>query len=165
MANKVLTIDYDKCTGCRTCEMACSLQHEAAVNPSLSRIQVIKGDIEGEGIPMVCAQCDPAPCLDACPTNARCRDEESGRVVTDDDRCIRCRTCVAVCPFGAIGFNPTVRKIFSCDQCDGTPQCAEFCSYDALHYVDESDVNRQLAKDAAARVTEAKQRLVRAQVS
>ena len=25
---KVLMIDYEKCAGCRTCEMACSIKHE-----------------------------------------------------------------------------------------------------------------------------------------
>ena len=160
--SNVLTIDYDKCTGCRTCEMACSLMHENMVNPALSRILIVKGDIEGEGVPVICSQCDPAPCISVCPTEARARDSATGRVITKEERCIHCRTCMAVCPFGAIGYNPLDKKIFSCDHCDGTPQCVEFCGYDALHYVDEIEAKHQFAREAAARVNEARKQGVSA---
>ena len=44
---KALVIDYEKCAGCQTCEMACSIKHEGVINPFRSRIKVVKGDIEG----------------------------------------------------------------------------------------------------------------------
>jgi len=150
--HKVLVIDYKKCTGCRACEMACSLQHEGIVNPVLSRIQAITLDVEGKGIPIVCTQCEPAPCIDICPTNARHRDLETRKVVTDEKRCIKCRVCMTICPFGAIGFDPIERKIFSCDLCGDTPQCVDFCTYGAIHYMDESEVNRRLARAAATEI-------------
>jgi len=40
--SKVLMIDYEKCTGCRICEMACSAKHEGAINPFQSRIKIVK---------------------------------------------------------------------------------------------------------------------------
>ncbi|MBC7252801.1 MAG: 4Fe-4S binding protein [Actinobacteria bacterium] len=30
----------DACTGCRSCQLACSLYHEGECNPSLSRVQL-----------------------------------------------------------------------------------------------------------------------------
>jgi Fe-S-cluster-containing hydrogenase component 2 len=66
------------------------------------------------------------------------RDETLGRVVIDYDRCIGCRMCVAVCPFGAIGFDSITRKVIKCDLCEGDPLCARFCSYGALEYLDAS---------------------------
>lgn len=155
MPNTII-IDYNKCTGCRSCELACSLQHENMINPALSRILVVDGDIEGEGVPLICSQCDPAPCISVCPTGARALDEATGLVITKDKRCITCRNCMAVCPFGAIGYNPLNKKIFSCDHCNGSPQCIEFCAYDALHYVDAIEAKRQISEVAAERVKLAK---------
>ena len=31
---KVLVVDPDKCTGCKVCEMICSLHHENEINPT-----------------------------------------------------------------------------------------------------------------------------------
>ena len=48
---KVLVVDVDKCTGCKVCEMVCSLHHEKEVNPIKSRIHVISWEDEGVDIP------------------------------------------------------------------------------------------------------------------
>ena len=45
---KVLAVDYDKCTGCRTCEIVCSLQHNGEISPLKSRIRVVRWDDRGE---------------------------------------------------------------------------------------------------------------------
>jgi len=154
---KVLMVDYEKCTGCRLCEQVCSVKHEGVSNPARSRIKVVKWEEEGLYIPMVCQQCEPAPCILACPTNARSRDEQLGRIVIDYDRCIRCKTCAVVCPFGAIGFDPVARKIISCDLCDGDPICVKFCETKALQYMDDSDINKKRQREAAEKLYEAKQ--------
>ena len=44
--DKILLIDLEKCTGCRKCEMACSVFHIGANNPSRSRVKVMKWDYE-----------------------------------------------------------------------------------------------------------------------
>jgi len=36
--SKVLVIDYHKCTGCRLCELVCSVVNEGVSNPARSRI-------------------------------------------------------------------------------------------------------------------------------
>jgi carbon-monoxide dehydrogenase iron sulfur subunit len=152
---KVLMIEYESCVGCRTCEMACSAAHSGAVNPFESRITVIKWDMEGEGVPIACSHCESAPCLAICPVAAISRDESLGRVMVDHDKCIGCRMCVTVCPFGAIRFDTNSSEIIKCDVCDGDPLCVRFCSYGALQYVEVSEQTLARRRDAAERVKDA----------
>ncbi len=149
---RVLVIDYEKCVGCRTCETACSMQHEGVVSPARSRIEVIKWAMEGEGVPIACAHCEPAPCATICPVRAISRDEHIGRVVVDETRCIGCRMCVSVCPFGAMGYDSKGKRVFKCDLCDGDPRCARLCMYGALRYVDASQQSRAKQREAAGRL-------------
>ena len=55
-----------------------------------------------------------------------------GRVEVDYEKCIGCRTCVSVCPFGAMHFVASDRKVIKCDLCDGDPQCVRFCDTKAV---------------------------------
>lgn len=152
---RVLMIEYEKCVGCRTCEMACSAKHSGTMNPFESRITVIKWAMEGEGIPIACSHCESAPCQAICPVTAISRDESLGRVMVDYDKCIGCRMCVTVCPFGAISFDSTSRKVVKCDVCDGDPLCVRFCSYGALQYIEVSEQILAKQRDAAERVKDA----------
>ena len=136
---KVLAIDYEKCSGCRLCELVCSVKHEGVSNPARSRVKVIKWENEGRYVPMSCQQCESAPCQTVCPVSAISRDETLNRVMIDYDTCIGCRMCVAVCPFGAMAFDTIAKKVIKCDFCDGDPLCVKFCDVDAVQYVDASE--------------------------
>ena len=111
---KVLMINYQKCTGCRLCELVCAVMHDGISNPTRSRIKVMKWESEGLYIPMSCQQCEDAPCMNVCPVKAISRDEDLGFVTVDYDVCIGCRSCVAVCPFGAMNYNTIDKKVFKC---------------------------------------------------
>lgn len=150
---KTLYIDYQKCTGCRLCELVCAVFHDGISNPVRSRIKVMKWEAEGLYIPMTCQQCQDAPCLNVCPVKAISRDEELGRVFVDYDVCIGCRSCVAVCPFGAMNFNIKDKQVFKCDLCDGEPQCVRFCEEKAIDYLEMDDVSIYKKRDAATRVS------------
>lgn len=150
---KVLYIDHEKCTGCRLCELVCAVSHDGVSNPTRSRIRVLKWEAEGLYIPMTCQQCQDAPCLNVCPVKAISQDEEQGRVSVDYDTCIGCRSCVSVCPFGAMSFNATDRRVLKCDICDGDPQCVRFCDVKAVEFVEANDVSIIKSRKAAQRVS------------
>lgn len=146
---KILMINHEKCTGCRLCEIVCSVFHDGVSNPSRSRINIIKWEAEGLYIPMSCQQCEDAPCMTICPVKAISCDQELDYVKIDYDVCIGCRSCVAVCPFGAMGFNVIDKKVFKCDLCEGDPQCVRFCDVKAVEYVDANQINILKKREAA----------------
>ncbi len=157
---KVLATDYEKCTGCRLCELVCSVRHEGVSNPARSRIRIVKWEWEGIYIPVTCHQCEDAPCITMCTTNARVQDEELGRTIVDYDRCIGCKTCMVVCPFGAIGFDPVSKKVLTCDLCDGDPQCVRFCTTGTVKYVEPDEISQERQLGFARKLYESGQKVV-----
>ena len=87
---KMIAVDASKCSGCRICEMVCSLRHENVVSPSRSRIRVFQHEHILLEVPVVCQQCESPPCAAVCPVNAIRRDEKLGRVVVDHYTCTGC---------------------------------------------------------------------------
>lgn len=152
---KILSIDYQKCTGCRLCELVCAVMHDGVSNPTRSRIRVMKWESEGLYVPMSCQQCEDAPCMNVCPVKAISRDEDLGFVKVDYDVCIGCRSCVAVCPFGAMNYNTIDKKVFKCDLCGGDPQCVRFCDVNAIRFLDADRVNIDRRRGAAERLSAA----------
>ena len=115
----------------------------------------MKWESEGLYVPMSCQQCQDAPCMNVCPVKAISHDEEMGRVMVDYDVCIGCRSCVSVCPFGAMGYNIIDKQVFKCDLCDGDPQCVYFCDMKAVDYVSLDDVSIEKKREAAERLSSA----------
>ena len=152
---KLLYVDYEKCTGCRLCELVCAVSHDGISNPARSRIRVMKWEAEGLYIPMTCQQCQDAPCLSVCPVKAISQEEETGRVTVDYNACIGCRSCVSVCPFGAMSFNAIDRRVLKCDLCEGDPQCVRFCEVKAVDFIEVDDVSIIKKRKAAQRVSAA----------
>jgi len=136
---KQLKINPQKCIGCKSCELACSLRNETVFNPALSRISSITF-IEGTyplpyNFVATCKQCADAPCLSSCPTKAISRrKDEAKAVVIDRDKCIGCGVCVVTCPFGAMRFDEAAKKAFKCELCGGDPACAQMCPTGAIQF-------------------------------
>ena len=162
---KALYIDYEKCTGCRLCELVCAVKHYGISNPARARIKVMKWEQEGVYVPMSCQQCQDAPCQNICPAKAISRDDEMSRVMVDYDKCIGCRLCVAVCPFGAMSFNVIDKQVLKCDLCDGDPQCVRFYDRKAVDFVSPDEVSidkKRTAAERLSKVKEAAEHLVKA---
>ncbi len=146
---KVLVVDAAKCTGCRICEQVCSVKHEGTVNPYRARIRVLKWELEGQVLPMVCRQCDDPPCLKICPMGAISKHEPTGLVSVDYDKCIGCRMCISACPFGAMDYDLVGKKVMKCDFCGGEPQCARFCDAKAIRFEKKTTTSSEYRKLAA----------------
>ena len=126
VAAKVFRAVPEFCDGCRMCEMMCSLKHTGSINRYRARIKVINPE-EGDCYPVICRHCKNPLCQSACPIpEAMVLDEQTGVVVINDSKCIRCLACVDACPFGAIQVGPD-RELLKCDLCGGEPLCVKYC--------------------------------------
>jgi protein NrfC len=102
-ADGYLLVDIEKCQGCVSCMLACSLIHEGVESLSLSRIQIVQNSFEGFPNDLTIEQCrqcvDPA-CVKVCPTGALEANPEYGNVrMVDKEKCIGCGLCHNACPF------------------------------------------------------------------
>jgi formate dehydrogenase iron-sulfur subunit len=87
----------------------------------------------------VCKHCDPAPCLEACPTGAIFRTEFD-TVVVQQDICNGCGYCVPACPFGVVELAKEDGKAHKCTLCYDRlkgglePACAKSCPTDSIQF-------------------------------
>lgn len=143
--SKGLEVDLDKCTGCRLCEMACSMAHSYGLNPHMSRIKVEMFDVPEIMGTVVCKQCEePAPCQEACPVDVITRDSETSAIQVDMEGCISCGQCLEACPIDAVRYTPDEEKALICDLCDGDPECVKICPPDCIEIKDIEDIGRDL---------------------
>ena len=122
------------CTGCRTCELACSFTHSVNGRPGKSRIYPLDGGFKDLWVPVTCLQCEDAACAKACLVNAITRNPETGAMDLNADKCVKCMACVAACPFGCSLHDTVHDLVVKCDLCGGDPACAHFCPTKALEY-------------------------------
>jgi len=137
---KILKINYEKCTGCRACEMVCSLAHTGECSDRKSNIHNINMNDEAF-LSIACFQCEDAPCAKVCPMDAIEKDPNTGVVSVDEDKCVGCKLCVLACPFGNMAFSAEKHRPAKCDLCGGDPLCAFYCSPGAITLVDVDDEN------------------------
>ncbi|HPP29919.1 MAG TPA: 4Fe-4S dicluster domain-containing protein [bacterium] len=143
-----ILIKEEYCIGCRLCEVYCITQH----SPSKDIIRTYKGSevrpvsgiyFEEKGsvsFAIQCRHCDEAPCIENCLTGAMYRDEKTGRVLHNRDKCVGCWMCVMSCPLGVIKIDYEKKKVVSkCDLCIDRefPACVEHCPNEAILLVDE----------------------------
>jgi len=162
---KVIACRVERCLGCRSCEIACALEHSksktlrGAVRESPRPQRRVTVETAGaHSLPLQCRHCEEAPCMTVCPTDAMYRAEEGGPVRIDSRRCIGCKMCILVCPFGVISLRRDGRAVVKCDQCierteDGkAPACVAACPTGALVFTTPEEYARLIRRDAAKQV-------------
>ncbi|MFB3884086.1 MAG: 4Fe-4S dicluster domain-containing protein [Thermodesulfobacteriota bacterium] len=138
---------WDLCTGCGTCEMACSMKHFGVIHRELSRIRIFRYLLPvPKSVQNVCCQCSEKEreCEKACPVDPPVIhfDKEKLHMVVDTERCLgsSCAQCQEACPARVPRFCPP-RADYSlvCDLCETNgerrPQCVEVCPNSALEYM------------------------------
>jgi len=136
---KRIEIEYTLCSGCRLCEIACSLNKEGIVWPETSRLKVHQFHEGLVEVPVLCAQCGDCPAAEACPPkqSAISRDGDTQALRIDPEKCRgdKCGLCIPSCRYqSAITLHPKTNICLVCDLCDGDPECVKVCPTGALLY-------------------------------
>ena len=141
--SKHITVDTDACSGCLTCELACSARHfDGECNSLLSAIRIDADLLDYHFAASVCKQCKSPSCLEACKKDAIFFDKQTGARCIDPEKCIQCGACANACPF-ASEKNPPIRRVvigerkhmIKCDLCHGHedgPYCVQVCPKAAI---------------------------------
>ena len=137
--NKVIIINPSKCSGCRSCEVVCSLVKPGEAGIYKSRINTLRYPDEHFFLPRVCFQCETPYCIPACPMEAITKDSGSGVVKIDDEKCSGCGLCMEGCPFGAISMWDSIAR--KCDLCGGQPTCVKYCEREAIVYGEPQEIS------------------------
>ncbi len=159
MADYVFSFDASRCTGCKTCELACKDYHDLSPQIAFRKIYEYAGggfsqnpdgtwtqDVWCDYLSMNCNHCDNPACMKACPTGAMHRDEQ-GFISVDHDRCVGCKYCELACPYNVPSFNTELGQMSKCDGCSSRvangeqPICVEACPLYAIDFgtVDEME--------------------------
>ena len=134
MEQKILVIEPEMCTGCRLCELICSIFKERMYKPDLSRIRVVRMFRAFLDMPLTCLHCEEPLCKDICPVGAISRDDV-GAIIIDKNVCVGCKACMIICPYGVISFDSARRIFLKCDLCGGDPLCVKYCPTKAIDFI------------------------------
>ena len=143
------------CIDCKRCEVACRTFHSKS-RDAVRAYRLEGGDpknriwVEGTltaSLALNCRHCAEPTCVKGCISGAMQKDPVTGVVTSDPQRCVGCRTCAALCPFGAVRIQAVAgREIaIKCDLCgeqpgdSGSPSCVAICPNRALVYVESED--------------------------
>lgn len=146
------TFNQNRCSGCRTCEMACKDYHHLEGDAAFRTIHEFVGGAwrqNGDGswdqdvfsffVSMSCNHCSNPACLRFCPSDSITKDA-GGFVVVNRETCEGCQSCMVACPYHAPRFDETNGKAVKCDGCrdrieqDLAPICVEACPQRALEF-------------------------------
>ncbi|MDP1621369.1 MAG: 4Fe-4S dicluster domain-containing protein [Bacteroidales bacterium] len=153
--------DSTLCSGCQSCEYACSDKYELpyptdAPVPGVVRTTSDKQRVAvnayntskgPQHIRKACNHCNEPACASACLTKAMLKTDE-GPVIWREEKCMGCRSCMISCPFDIPKFefdspNPKIQKCRMCYEelmKGDVPACVEVCPQEALTFGKRKDL-------------------------
>lgn len=145
-------LDVQRCTGCKTCMIACRDKNN--LGPGIRWRRVVEfcgGDwrVAADGtvrqdvfvyyLSISCNHCQDPICVQVCPTTAMHLDVH-GIVSVDAGKCVGCRYCEWACPYSAPQYDAGSGQVGKCDFCKDrlqagkTPACVSACPTRALQF-------------------------------
>lgn len=138
--------DSSKCTGCKTCHIACKDRMVGNIRS--------KDDVTANGVASLpgmlwrrvyeygggtwnqnadnsfeqnvfayytslsCNHCSEPVCVKACPTGAMHKRKQDGLVLVEESLCIGCQSCSRACPYDAPQIDRDRKVMTKCDGCN-----------------------------------------------
>lgn len=153
MTQYAFFFDSKRCTGCKTCELACKDYKNLDSTVAYRKVYDYEGGDwtqNSDGtctttafvyhVSMSCNHCDDPACAKVCPTGAMHKDAETGLVSVDEGKCMGCGYCHMACPYNAPKVDRTVGHSVKCNGCaervaEGKePICVGACPLRALEF-------------------------------
>ena len=174
MTKWAMVIDVSRCTGCYCCFTACKDEYWDNDYPPYSAAQPRHGQfwmdlvkkergaypwVKVAYIPVLCMQCDNAPCAKAA-KNGAVYQRPDGIVIIDPKKAVGKRQIVNACPYHAIFWNEEKQLPQKCTFCvqrleEGKiPKCVQVCPSQALIFGDLADPRSDVSKIVASRKVE-----------
>ena len=154
MPNYGFAIDLRKCIGCHACTIACKAEHEIPIGVNRCWVKTVEKGVFPEArrffFPVLCNQCDEAPCARICPTNALFKRYD-GIVDLRSDVCIGCRACMVACPYDQLFIDPDTHTAEKCNFCANRvenqllPACVSVCPTECRIFGDLDDPESAVA--------------------
>ncbi len=107
--------DQSRCMGCNACTVACKDWNKVGAGPvrwrthKLHEITTATPN-EFKNLVMSCNHCEDPACVKSCGSGAIAKDERTGIVQINRDKCVNVRACITACPFGAIGVADSAQE-------------------------------------------------------
>ncbi len=155
MPNYGFVIDLKKCIGCHACTIACKSEHDIPVGVNRCWVKTVEKGTFPETrrlfFPVLCNQCDEAPCVKICPTGALYKRRD-GIVDLNGAACIGCRACMVACPYDQLFIDPNTRTAEKCNFCANRvenrlePACVSVCPTECRIFGDLDDPASQVSQ-------------------
>ncbi len=129
---RLKAVRMERCIGCHCCSLACARLVHQRLSWETAGVRIqSSGGLSTGFQTRLCLACDPAPCVQACPTGAY-HQRPGGGVLVKMDLCSRCGACAAACPVAAVTLDETGRP-YVCIHCG---RCVPFCPHECLALVE-----------------------------
>ncbi|QPB43665.1 DMSO/selenate family reductase complex B subunit [Rodentibacter haemolyticus] len=159
--------DSERCTGCKTCELACKDYKDLGTDVNFRRIYEYTGgnwslqpngcwnqDVFAYYMSISCNHCADPACTKVCPTGAMHKNED-GFVIVNEAICIGCRYCHMACPYDAPQYDAKKGNMTKCDGCYSRvktgqkPICVDACPLRALDFAPIDELRTKYGEQAA----------------